>query len=129
MLRTTSSLESGSPSLQPTAHRPEHAPDEAGWPPFVCLACGKPLAADAGGGRLTCESGHAVPVRGGVPRFVPADNYAAAFGEQWKTFRRTQLDSYTGTTISRDRSYRCLGEGVLGRLRAAEPIHVLEVEC
>lgn len=41
-----------------------------------------------------------------VPRFVSPDNYATNFGFQWNRFRRTQLDSYTGTTISRDRFIR-----------------------
>jgi 2-polyprenyl-3-methyl-5-hydroxy-6-metoxy-1,4-benzoquinol methylase len=46
---------------------------------------------------------------GGIPRFVPADNYALAFGEQWKRFRTTQLDSRAGHTLSRDRVRRVLG--------------------
>jgi len=58
---------------------------------------------------LRSPSGRAYPVIGGIPRFVPPENYAAAFGLQWKTFRKTQLDSYTGTSISRDRLERCLG--------------------
>jgi SAM-dependent methyltransferase len=40
---------------------------------------------------------------------VAPQNYAAAFGEQWKAFRKTQLDSYTGTNITRIRLERCLG--------------------
>jgi 2-polyprenyl-3-methyl-5-hydroxy-6-metoxy-1,4-benzoquinol methylase len=35
-------------------------------------------------------------------------NYATAFGNQWYTYRRTQLDSYTGCTYSRDRLDRCV---------------------
>jgi 2-polyprenyl-3-methyl-5-hydroxy-6-metoxy-1,4-benzoquinol methylase len=42
-----------------------------------------------------------------IPRFVEA--YDGHFGLQWNTFPRTQLDSYTGTTISHDRLKRCLG--------------------
>ena len=34
-----------------------------------------------------------VPIRRGVPRFVPAQNYAGNFGYQWQRFSRTQLDS------------------------------------
>jgi 2-polyprenyl-3-methyl-5-hydroxy-6-metoxy-1,4-benzoquinol methylase len=55
-------------------------------------------------GRLECfgcRSNYAI-VRS-IPRFVPSDNYADSFGFQWKRFQQTQLDSYTGTTISRDR--------------------------
>ena len=57
-------------------------------------------------GRLECAgcSGSS-PIRGFVPRFVPEDNYASSFGFQWSRFRRTQLDSFTGTPISRDRFF------------------------
>jgi len=53
------------------------------------------------------------PIRGGVPRFVPDENYAAPFGSQWRQYRLTQLDSYTGLAISEDRARRCLGEETL----------------
>lgn len=62
---------------------------------------------------------------GDIPRFVPAEDYAAAFGLQWNHFRRTQLDSFTGYPISRERLTRLLGgslDGVRGRL-------VLEAGC
>lgn len=42
-------------------------------------------------------------VERGVPRFVPQDNYAQSFGYQWNSFRKTQLDSHCGITVSRDR--------------------------
>ena len=74
---------------------------------------------------LTCPLGCDVPVVRGVPRFVPSDDYAAAFGWQWTHFRRSQLDSYTGTTISRDRLTRCLG----GSLQAVRGKSVLEAGC
>lgn len=43
------------------------------------------------------------PVVNSIPRFVDSDNYAANFGFQWSTFRRTQLDSFSGVPISRSR--------------------------
>lgn len=58
---------------------------------------------------LKCERGCNIPVVRGIPRFVDSTNYAAAFGLQWNQFRKTQLDSYTGTTISKDRLTRLLG--------------------
>jgi SAM-dependent methyltransferase len=61
----------------------------------------------------------------GIARFVSSDNYAAAFGFQWKAFRKTQLDSFTGTTITRDRLARCLG----GSLDAVRGKLVLEAGC
>jgi len=74
---------------------------------------------------LSCPSGCRVAVLRGIPRFVPSDDYAAAFGWQWKRFRRSQLDSYTGTTISRDRLTRILG----GSLEAIRGKTVLEAGC
>jgi 2-polyprenyl-3-methyl-5-hydroxy-6-metoxy-1,4-benzoquinol methylase len=73
---------------------------------------------------LRCPAGCAIPVVGGIPRFV-TDQYATAFGLQWNAFRKTQLDSYTGTTISRDRLARCLG----GSLDVLQGKTVLEVGC
>lgn len=52
-------------------------------------------------------------------------SYATAFGTQWQTYRRTQLDSYTGGHYSRDRLERCLGFP-LDNLRGRT---VLEVGC
>jgi SAM-dependent methyltransferase len=39
-----------------------------------------------------------------------SNRYTDAFGAQWKRYRLTQLDSYTGLPISRQRAIRCLGE-------------------
>ena len=74
---------------------------------------------------LVCAQGCRVPVVGEIPRFVPGDGYAAAFGRQWLTYRRTQLDSETGATISRTRLERCLG-APLASLRGQS---VLEAGC
>jgi SAM-dependent methyltransferase len=76
-------------------------------------------------GEVRGECGCLFPIRKGVPRFVPASNYADGFGIQWNRFRKTQLDSYTGTTISRDRLSRCIGSP-LEQLRGAR---VLEIGC
>lgn len=67
------------------------------------------------GGRLAGSDGASYPIVGDIPRFVSADNYAQDFGAQWNRFPRTQLDSYSGTTISEDRLARCL-RGELGQL-------------
>jgi SAM-dependent methyltransferase len=99
--------------------------------PLVCPGTDKPLlpvpASDEiteGTTAMRASSGESYPVIEGIPRFVPPENYAAAFGLQWKTFRRTQLDSHTGTSISRDRLERCLGgfDAVRGK-------RVLEAGC
>lgn len=47
-------------------------------------------------GELVSASGAAYPIVSGIPRFCPAENYAASFGFQWQTFRTTQLDSRAG---------------------------------
>ncbi len=61
-------------------------------------------------GALACSScGARHPIVGGIPRFVPVDNYADNFGFQWNRFRRTQLDSHSGQTISRDRFLKSTG--------------------
>lgn len=49
------------------------------------------------------------PVRNGVPRFVPASNYADNFGMQWNHFAKTQLDSHSGHPISHDRFWHATG--------------------
>ena len=89
----------------------------------------EPLALEdadqAGSGALLCPLGCRFPVVGGIPRFGPADDYASGFGLQWNQFRKTQLDSHTGTSISRDRLTRCFG-GTLEPIRGKS---VLEVGC
>jgi SAM-dependent methyltransferase len=102
-------------------------PDE-----LCCLEHGLRLTSDADGEQITgmtsalvCDAGCRVPVVGGIPRFVTSDNYAASFGRQWKRFRRTQLDSFTGLPISRERLARCLG----GSLECIKDKTVLEIGC
>lgn len=73
---------------------------------------------------LRCPEGCAYPVVRGIPRFVDTESYAAAFGLQWNKYRLTQLDSVTGTTISRDRLEGCMRG--LGGLAGAS---VLEAGC
>lgn len=104
-------------------------PLEPTWPPLVCPnGCGEVTPQ---GTALVCPSGHRWAVREGIPRFVPEHNYADAFGLQWNTFPRTQLDSYTGVPLSRDRLRRCVGEAGWAALSDAgrPPQQVLEVGC
>lgn len=55
-------------------------------------------------GELSCrECGMVYPISNGIARFVPMDNYAASFGYQWNRFRREQIDTYNGTTLSAER--------------------------
>jgi SAM-dependent methyltransferase len=75
---------------------------------FVCPACRSPLmAADAALRCANCQA--AYPVRDGIARFVPAENYSHSFGLQWNRHRRTQLDSVVGKPISEHRLYQATG--------------------
>jgi SAM-dependent methyltransferase len=95
---------------------------------LVCPDHGRRLQIAAGGapdagvpwpdGVLRCPSGCSYPIRGGIPRFTGRDHYARPFGLQWRRYQRTQLDSYTGRPLSRERLERCLGmplEGLAGK--------------
>ncbi|HEY3027472.1 MAG TPA: methyltransferase domain-containing protein [Pyrinomonadaceae bacterium] len=71
------------------------------------------------------DSNHSYPIRDFIPRFVQDDSYTASFGEQWNRYRRTQLDRFNGTTLSRDRFFRDT-QWTLEELRGQT---VLEVGC
>ncbi len=76
-------------------------------------ASGAPLTRD--GDALVAPDGARHPIVRGIPRFVPAGNYADDFGAQWNRFPRTQLDSHSGLPITRERLARCL-KGELDQL-------------
>jgi len=76
--------------------------------------------------QVQSSDGAEYPVLDGIARFVASSQYAAAFGEQWKRYRQTQLDSYTGLTVTETRLRRCLGEDVWHSLQGKL---VLEVGC
>ncbi len=98
------------------------------FPPLVCPTDQCPLAVESEA--LACAEGHRFPSRLGIPRIVmSATAYTDAFGEQWNTYRATQLDSYTRTRISRDRLVRCVGDVLWQRLHGDSPLHVLETGC
>lgn len=65
-------------------------------------------------GFLVTSGGEKFPLVNSIPRFVPNDNYAAAFGLQWQTFKKTQLDSHVGIPVTRERVERCLGFKIEG---------------
>lgn len=58
---------------------------------------------------VTADGKHRYPICNGIPRFVPESNYADNFGMQWNHFRKTQLDSYSGHSISADRFWLATG--------------------
>src|SRR5256885_11739845 len=102
--------------------------DVSVFPEIVCPLDGQPLNATAA--KLVCtKGGHEWSVDAGIPRMI-ADrhNYADAFGLQWNTFRKTQLDSQCGTDISLRRAQRCLGPEAWAFLNNV-PSEVLEAGC
>ena len=109
-------------AVSPPIERRRDVPKE--WPGWACPAHMLELKEE--GDSLLCPTGHAFSVRDGIPRFVRSAGYADAFGAQWRRYRLTQLDSYTGTTISRDRARRCIGDAGWNDLAGR---HVLECGC
>lgn len=75
---------------------------------------------------LLCKKGCKFPIVSNIPRFVPSNNYSEAFGEQWKHYKKTQLDSYSKSPISETRLRRCLGEDLWNNLKDKQ---VLEAGC
>ena len=74
--------------------------------------------------KLICED-ESHPIIGNIPRFVASGSYASLFGDQWKEYKKTQLDSYSGVPLSANRLNRCLGpleNGLDGK-------YVLEAGC
>lgn len=59
-------------------------------------------------GCYVCEDKQAVIINN-IPRFAAEGSYASLFGEQWKVYKKTQLDSYSGSPITENRLNRCLG--------------------
>jgi SAM-dependent methyltransferase len=92
---------------------------------LLCSDHYEALHTAASGHELRCSNGCQFPVVGGIPRFVDSDNYASSFGLQWRVFAKTQLDSYSGMQVSRQRLERLLG----GSFEIVKKKLVLEVGC
>jgi len=93
--------------------------------PFICPQHKRPLTLREDETAYDCLAGCRYEVRNKIPRFVSSDNYAKSFGLQWNKYRMTQLDSFTGTTISRDRLIRIAG----GSLDIFFQKRILEAGC
>jgi len=74
---------------------------------------------------LISQNKEKFPIINNIPRFVPKENYASAFGLQWNTYRTTQLDSSTGVPLSRERLTRIVG----GSLDIFQGKTTLEAGC
>jgi len=73
----------------------------------------------------SCPDGCKYSINHLIPRFVPQNNYADSFGLQWNEYKKTQLDSFTNTSISKDRLQRILG----GSLEILRGKNILEAGC
>ncbi|MES2353812.1 MAG: methyltransferase domain-containing protein [Pseudomonadota bacterium] len=85
---------------------------------LVCPSCKNTLKPQAGhfidneiiSGILKCDDCSCTyPIKNGIPRFVPAENYANNFGLQWNRFSKTQLDSNSRLPISKQRLFDSTG--------------------
>jgi 2-polyprenyl-3-methyl-5-hydroxy-6-metoxy-1,4-benzoquinol methylase len=85
---------------------------------LLCPKTGKKLVLEApeiigdeieNGCLVSVDGEYRYPIRNGIPRFVPEENYANNFGMQWNHFRHTQLDSYSGHPISANRFWGATG--------------------
>jgi SAM-dependent methyltransferase len=92
---------------------------------FYCTTHQRILHVNNNGKIYHCPQGCSFPIINSIARFVTLENYASSFGLQWNIFRRTQLDSYTGLPISRNRLTRILG----GSLEIVKDKLVLEAGC
>jgi len=90
---------------------------------WVCPVHGEPLSL---ANSWACPQGCRYPIVDGVARFASEDSYTNGFGTQWHRWPKTQLDSYSGTTVTRDRLLATLGDDLFEQL--AE-LTVLEVGC
>ncbi len=100
----------------------------AGFPELTCPVHHAPL--EMSSDWASCKDGHRYPIRLGIPRLLESDcSYVDAFGEQWKRFRTTQLDSHSQLPISKDRLHRCLGDKRVEKLRHGSRAEVLEAGC
>ena len=89
---------------------------------FIDLKTGSSLI--PGSNALACE-GARYDIVSGIPRFVSSNNYSKAFGLQWNVFRKTQLNSFTGTDITERRLRDTLGYP----LDQIKGLRILEAGC
>lgn len=101
---------------------------ESKFSPLICPVDYSPLRIEDN--LLKCGDSHTYSLKNEIPRvLVSKTQYADAFGDQWNKYRVTQLDSYTKTTITKDRIVRCLGDELCLKLSENEPVQILETGC
>ncbi len=80
-----------------------------GRPLVCCPSCRGPVSLQIDDAVRCSNCGDVGAVRDCVVDFVQRGDYADNFGYEWSRFQHTQLDSYNGTTISRDRFWEVTG--------------------
>lgn len=58
---------------------------------------------------VTGDTNYSYEIINNIPRFVHKNNYADNFGIQWNLFKKTQLDSFSGHPISKERFWKSTG--------------------
>jgi SAM-dependent methyltransferase len=88
--------------------RPEHFRAHLGGRLALEAPETDPRSGEIVSGTLLAESGpaRAIPIRGGIPRFISAHRATDHFGFQWNTFRSTQLDSCVGLPLTATRMWK-----------------------
>jgi 2-polyprenyl-3-methyl-5-hydroxy-6-metoxy-1,4-benzoquinol methylase len=78
--------------------------------PYQCPRHALALRYNDTADKLECPHSCSFPVINGIPRFVSADNYTSSLVLYWNgVIRNTKLDSYTKTSINRDKLLSILG--------------------
>ncbi len=54
---------------------------------------------------LVDKEGNLFPLHNGAYRMVPLENYSGSFGYQWNKFQKTQIDKFSGRTLTKDRFF------------------------
>jgi 2-polyprenyl-3-methyl-5-hydroxy-6-metoxy-1,4-benzoquinol methylase len=72
---------------------------------------------------LICELDCNFRIIKDIPRFT-GEQYSTAFGFQWKRFARTQLDSFSGTSTSKERVNQACGEELWAKLSRSTILEV-----
>lgn len=83
------------------------------------------LALSRIGDQLSCLGGHIFPISYGIPRFT-GEGYSSAFGYQWNAFPKTQFDSQTNSSITKNRVQEACGEDIWKKMNNST---ILEVGC
>lgn len=94
-------------------------------PSWRCPEDGGRLDFD-GNGALRCAGGHSYAIDRDIPRFARSSTYVDHFGLQWNVYDKTQLDSYTGVPITRNRLKHAMGSDLWDSLSGKS---VLECGC